>query len=115
MISVDTIERFPQGKAIILNPGYGDKNDVKRPVMGKIGVPKEDIDRAIEAESVIWKEKIRPVLANRKAQLVKSRQQNYIDLSKLNETQKQDWTTEQLNLRLVAAEELLPMPPKDDK
>ena len=115
LISVDTIERFPQGKAIILNPGYGDKNDVKRPVMGKIGVPKEDIDRAIEAETLIWKEKIRPVLANRKAQLVKSREQNYLDLSKLDNTQKQDWTTEQLNLRLVAAEELLPMPPDSDK
>lgn len=115
LISVDTIERFPQGKAIILNPGYGDKNDVKRPVMGRIGVPKEDIERAIEAETVIWKEKIRPVLANRKAQLIESRQQNYIDLSKLDETQKQDWTTEQLNLRLAAAEELLPMPPKNDR
>jgi type IV secretion system protein VirD4 len=113
LISVDMIERFPQGKAIVLNPGYGDKNDVKRPIMGKIGVPKEDIDRAIEAETVIWKEKIRPVLANRKAQLVKSRQQHYIDLSKLSNTQKQDWTTEQLNLRLAAAEELLPMPPKE--
>ncbi|MEL6928482.1 MAG: TraM recognition domain-containing protein, partial [Cyanobacteria bacterium J06600_6] len=115
LISVDTIERFPQGKAIVLNPGYGDKNDVKRPVMGKIGVPKEDIDRAIEAETVIWKEKIRPVLARRKAQLIESREQNYIDLSKLNETQKQDWTTVQLNLRLTAAEELLPMPPNSDQ
>lgn len=115
LISVDTIERFPQGKAIILNPGYGDKDDVKRPVMGKIVIPKEDIDRAIEAESVIWKEKIRPALANRKSQLDKSREQDYIDLSKLNETQKQDWTTKQLNLRLVAAEELLPMPPSNDK
>ena len=54
----------------------------------KLVYPKEDIDRAIEAETVIWKEKIRPVLASRKAQLVKSREQNYIDLSKLDNTQK---------------------------
>ncbi|MBE9047960.1 hypothetical protein IQ255_26805 [Pleurocapsales cyanobacterium LEGE 10410] len=81
----------------------------------QVVTPKEDIDRAIEAETVIWKEKIRPVLANRKAQLIESREQNYIDLSKLDDTQKQDWTTEQLNLRLVAAEELLPMPPDSDK
>jgi type IV secretion system protein VirD4 len=112
LISVDQIERFPQGKAIIANPGYGDKNDTRRPLMGRIGVPLEDIQRDQKAQSVIWKEKIRPALAQRMAKLKEQQQDNYIDLSKLNGRERQDWTTEQLNLRLAAAEELLPMPPE---
>ena len=111
LIDVDIIERFPQGKAIILSPGYGDQDNVKRPIMTKIGIPKEDIDRAVEAESKIWVNKIRPALADRMQELRKQQQRNYVDLSQLNNEQKQDWITEQLNLRLAAAEELLPMPP----
>ena len=113
LISVDLIERFPQGKAIIANPGYGDKNDTRRPLMGRIGVPAEDIKREHEAQSVIWKEKIRPALAERMARLKQKQETNYIDLSQLGIEEKQDWTTEQLNLRLAAAEELLPMPPEE--
>ncbi|MGB5714937.1 MAG: hypothetical protein WBM44_28960 [Waterburya sp.] len=57
-------------------------------------------------------DKIRPALADRMKELRKyQQQQNYVALSQLNNEQKQDWTTEQLNLRLAAAEELLPMPP----
>jgi type IV secretion system protein VirD4 len=47
------------------------------------------------------------------AKLKEEQQQTqYLDLSKLNAQEKLDWTTEQLNLRLAAAEELLPMPPE---
>ncbi len=113
LISVDLIERFPQGKAIIANPGYGDKNDTRRPLMGRIGVPAEDIKREHEAQSVIWTEKILPALAKRMACLKQKQEPNYIDLSQLGVKEKQDWTTEQLNLRLAAAEELLPMPPEN--
>ncbi|MEN9518856.1 MAG: hypothetical protein RLZZ381_1444 [Cyanobacteriota bacterium] len=113
LISVDQIERFPQGKAIIANPGYGDPNDTRRPIMGRIGVPLEDIKRENHAQSVIWQEKIRPALACRMAKLKEEQQQEqYLDLSKLNAQEKLDWTTEQLNLRLAAAEELLPIPPE---
>ncbi|MEL7409031.1 MAG: type IV secretory system conjugative DNA transfer family protein, partial [Cyanobacteria bacterium J06558_2] len=114
LISVDQIERFPQGKAIILNPGYGDRNDVKRPIMGQIGIPQQDIDRAIQAETTTWTKKIRPALARRKAKLVQSQEANCVDLSQLNQSKEQDWTTKQLNLRLAHAAELLPLPPSDD-
>ena len=116
LISVDRIERFPQGKAIIANPGYGDKNDTKRPIMGSIGVPLEDIKRENEAQEVIWKQKIRPALAARMIEIKEQQQRaDCIDLSKLNAKDKQDWTTEQLELRLAAAEELLPMPPSESQ
>ena len=116
LISVDQIERFPQGKAIISNPGYGDRNDTRRPLMGRIGIPTEDIRRENQAQSVIWQDKIRPALADRMKELRKyQQQQDYVDLSQLNNEQKQDWTTEQLQLRLAAAEELLPMPPEEKK
>ena len=114
LISVDQIERFPQGKAIISNPGYGDKDDARRPLMGRIGIPTEDIEREKQAQSVIWKEKIRPALADRMVKLKQQQQPNCVDLSKLNNQEKQDWTTQQLQLRLAAAEELLPMPPQAD-
>ena len=115
LISVDRIERFPQGKAIILNPGYGDRHDTKRPLMGKIGIPQQDIARENQAQSVIWKEKIRPALAARTEKLKQQQQLNCIDLSQLNSKEKQDWTTQQLQLRLAHAEELLPMPPEETK
>ena len=115
LISVDQIERFPQGKAIIANPGYGDKDDTRRPLMGRIGIPEEDIKRELNAQTVIWQEKVRPALAQRMATLKEKQQQKYIDLSQLNNKEKQDWTTEQLQLRLAHAEELLPMPPEKEK
>jgi type IV secretion system protein VirD4 len=115
LISVDQIERFPQGKAIIANPGYGDKDDTRRPLMGRIGIPEEDIKRELNAQTVIWQEKVRPALAQRMATLKEKQQQKYLDLSQLNNKEKQDWTTEQLQLRLAHAEELLPMPPEKEK
>ena len=117
LISVDQIERFPQGKAIILNPGYGDRNDVKRPIMGKIGIPTEDINREIKAQSVIWKDKIRPALAERMFDRQKQQQKKrYIDQTQLGKKEEDlDWTTQQLKLRIAHAEELLPMPPQKKK
>jgi len=49
------------------------------------------------------------------ATLKEKQQQKYLDLSQLNNKEKQDWTTEQLQLRLAHAEELLPMPPEKEK
>ena len=75
----------------------------------------EDIKRENEAQEVIWQQKIRPALATRMKKIKEQQQQSeYVDLSQLNAKDKQDWTTEQLELRLAAAEELLPMPPEDD-
>lgn len=116
LISVDQIERFPQGKAIIANPGYGDKNDGKRPVMGKIGIPLEDIRRETEAQSVIWKDKVRPALAERMFKLQEKQQQKqWVDQTQIGQEEDLDWTTQQLKLRIAHAEELLPMPPKKEK
>ena len=117
LISVDQIERFPQGKAIILNPGYGDQNDIKRPIMGKIGIPTEDINRETQAQSVIWKDKIRPALAKRMFELQQQQQKKrYIDQTQLGKKKEDlDWTTQQLKLRIAHAEELLPMPPQKEK
>ena len=113
LISVDTIERFPQGKAIIANPGYGDELETRRPIMGKIGVPQQDIDREIDAVTQIWTKKIRNALTERQARIQQERQPKCKDLSQIKKDR--DWTTQQLHLRLAHAEELLPMPPEKKK
>jgi type IV secretion system protein VirD4 len=62
----------------------------------------------------LWESHIEPALVDRakKNRDRASGGEEIIDLTQLNSQQKQDWVTEALNIRIEAAEELLPMPPK---
>lgn len=98
LISADEILRFPQGKCVITNPGYGTGAEALFPYLIKIPVRPGDIKRVKDSEA-LWDSSICPQLERRASALSVERQ-----------TGRSINIDEELDNRIKAAYQLLPHP-----
>lgn len=104
LLPTDQILRFPQGTCVMTSPAYGNKQEALFPYKLRINIPKKDIKRASESES-LWENSIEKQISNR-IQKEMDRQGNSGDT---------DWITNQLNLRIEEAFRLLPLPDEEQQ
>jgi type IV secretion system protein VirD4 len=98
LISADEIMRFPQGKCVITSPAYGNGQEAAFPYRLTIPVIKADRKKATDSEA-LWHSHICPQLIER-ASLHQ----------KIEDAEESDFITTELEKRIKAAYEMLPLP-----
>lgn len=119
LLSADQINGFDKGVCVVESLGYGSETKVegvkekikrvKRPILTKIEVPKEDIKLWDYCENVAWAASIMPGLV---ARAERTRESNTISgrINLVQYVKKQDYISEELRKRIAEAEKMLPLP-----
>lgn len=102
LITSDEIMRFPQGKCVITSPAYGNSQEALFPYLLTIPVSQADRRKAVESEQ-LWHDSLQ-------AQLIARVERQQVDPANDESEAQFDLITNELNKRIKAAEQLLPLP-----
>ena len=105
LITSDEILRFPEGKCVITSPAYGNAKEALFPYKLKVPISSQDKQRAKQSEQ-LWNKSIKAQLIARCEKLQSQLQQS--DNKESNKDR--DWITGELDRRIRAAAQLLPLP-----